>query len=64
MSSNRIKKLQQSNFQVCRFCLHGNTEDLSSIYDKITDRVAVLSPMIKKVLTLLDIQVCFKITKI
>lgn len=57
MSSNRIKKLQQSNFQVCRFCLHGNTEDLSSIYDKITDRVAVLSPMIKKVLTMLDIQI-------
>ena len=50
--------IHNSNFQVCRFCLHANATDLSSIFDEISENVIAMNQTIQKVLKMLEIQVC------
>nr|XP_029731268.1 zinc finger protein 613-like [Aedes albopictus] len=57
MTSNRIKMIHNSNFQVCRFCLHANATDLSSIFDEISENVIAMNQTIQKVLKMLEIQI-------
>lgn len=57
MSPGRIKIIQENNFKVCRFCLHANAAELSSIYEKIADDVIAMNTTIRGVLAMLNIEV-------
>ncbi|XP_058462046.1 zinc finger protein 62 homolog [Malaya genurostris] len=59
MSEQLLKSLVDNDFQVCRFCLQSNMEELFDIYEKMPGNIDIISihTTVRNVLSLFDIQV-------